>query len=64
MMWWWALLTRLACGGCMHRSRTDAITRAHPRRFALGVHAECCLTRLAVAGGTGGGRAGVGGRIA
>ena len=29
-----------APGVGVHRSGTDAITRAHPRRFALGVHAE------------------------
>ena len=29
-----------AAGVGVHRSGADAITRAHPRRFALGVHAE------------------------
>ena len=33
-------LPRLRRAWVVHRSGADAITRAHPRRFALGVHAE------------------------
>ena len=43
--WWRQQITlrhpaASAAGVGVHRSGTDAITRAHPRRFALGVHAE------------------------